>query len=342
MHGGPIEGQRLVKVTERVQSFPSSRSEGRPGGSPFQLREGYGLGPEGNFIYRPPRGAGVIIGGIVAGVALLLALLLFIKAISAGATLVALLSLLVGLFLLGLAGLFGFWTISCMTLQYQVGRDGLVIRWGIIRQIIPLREIRRLVVGAQIEVPRISGVNWLGYHVGKATIDRIGETLFYSTHQQRDEILYVLTAGPAYAITVLEPTVFAGAVQQQRALGPTSPYPIRPAHPWPVLQSFLLDRRAVLVALGSIAAFAVAAAYVFIRFPGLPDQIMVTYPFGVENVVPKSDILDIPRAGALVLVVNLLLAYLLHSWERALSYLIMGASIGVSLFLLSAAFIALA
>jgi hypothetical protein len=325
-----------------VQSFPQrNKSEGRPAGSPLQLREGYGIGPEGTFIYRPPRGSGAIIGGLISGVALLLSLLLFLRAIDEGATLIGLLSLLVGLFLFGLGCLFGFWTYGCITLQYQVGRDGLVIRWGIIRQIIPLREIRRLVVGAQIEVPRIRGVNWLGYHVGSATIDRIGDTLFYSTHQQKDELLYVLTAGPAYAITVLEPTVFAGAVQQQRSLGPTSPYPIRPAHPWPVFQSFLLDRRAVLVALGAIAAFAVAAAYVLIRYPGLPEEVLVSFPAATERLVPKRDVLDIPLAGGAILVVNLVLAYLLHSWERALSYLIMGASIGLSVLLLSGAVIAL-
>lgn len=325
-----------------MQSFPGNRNQGRPERSPFQLGEAYGTGPGGSFIYRPPRGAGAIIGGLIAGVALLLALLLFLRAISAGPTLVGLLSLLVGLFLLGLAVLFGYWTVSCINLQYQVGRDGLVIRWGIIRQIIPLREIRRLVVGAQIDLPRISGVNWMGYHVGKANVPRIGETLFYSTHQQRDEILYVLTAGPAYAITVLEPTVFAGAVQQQRALGPSSPYPIRPAHPWPVLQSFLLDRRALLVALAACFTFAIAAAYVFVRYPGLPDQLAIAFPGGAESLVPKSHVLDIPRTGGAILVLNLVLAYLLHSWERALSFLMLGASIVASLFLLSAAVVALA
>jgi hypothetical protein len=324
-----------------VQQFlAKENSEGRPGGSPFALREGYSIGPGGSFIYRPPRGAGAIVGGLIAGVALLLSLLLVIKAIDEGPSVIGLLAVVVGLFLFSLFLLFGYWTVACITLEYIVDRDGLIIRWGMVRQIVPLREIRRLVVGAQIPLPRIRGVNWLGYHVGQAQTERIGTTLFYSTHQRPDEVLYVLTAGPAYGITVLEPTVFASAVQQQRALGPTSPYPIRPAHPWPVLQSFALDRRALALAAVTVLSFVLVAGALLVRYPSLPDDVTVHFPAAVERVVAKRELLQIPLTGAVILAINLVLAYLLHSWERALSYLILGASIGMSVLLLSAVILA--
>lgn len=294
------------------------------------------------FIYRPPRGAGVIIGGLITGVAVLLALLLFLEGLDQGATLLGLLALLVGLFLLGLAALFGYWTYGCLTLAYIVDRDGLVIRWGFTRQIIPLREIRRLVVGARIPPPKIAGVNWFGYHVGRAKVERIGDTLFYSVHQRPDEILYVLTAGPAYGLTVLEPAVFAAAVQQQRTAGPSTPIPLRPAHPWPVLQSFLLDRRALIVVLAALIAFTLAAGYLLVRYPGLPEEVAVTYPEAVERTLAKTDLLQFPLTGAAILMSNFLLAYLLHSWERVLSYLLLGAAIGLNLALLIGAVLALA
>lgn len=293
------------------------------------------------MVYRPPRTTGVISGGLLTGFALLVALLLFLKALSEGATLIGLLSLVVGLVLLGLSALFAYWTYSLVTLAYTVDRDGLVIRWGLTRQIVPLQEIRRLVVGTRIPLPPVRGVNWPGYHVGRATVERIGDTLFYSTHRHPDEVLYVLTAGPAYALTVLEPTAFASAVQQQRALGPLTPFPMRPAHPSPIFQSFLFDRQALLLAAGAFITFVIATGYLFSRYSGLPSEITVAFPEALERIAAKSELLQLPLTGAAILVVNLLLAYLLHSWERALSYLLLGAGIGLQVLLLAGAVIAL-
>src|SRR5690606_6884959 len=108
------------------------------------------------------------------------------------------------------------------TLAYALDRNGLVITWGTVRQVVPLGAIERLVPGTAVGVPRVQGVSWLGHHVGSATIDRIGSVLFYSTHQAPEQVLYVMTTERNYAISVSDPASFAQEIQVRQDLGPTA------------------------------------------------------------------------------------------------------------------------
>jgi hypothetical protein len=69
-----------------------------------------------------------------------------------------------------------YWTYGCSTLRYSLDRNGLSIHWGFVRQVIPIDSIKRLARGEVIALGSISGVNWPGYHVGRADIREV-ETL---------------------------------------------------------------------------------------------------------------------------------------------------------------------
>ena len=53
-------------------------------------------------------------------------------------------------------------TISCLTLHYHIDRNGVLVRWAGSEQVIPLRDIQRVVPGRQFgdQVIRRRGVRW--------------------------------------------------------------------------------------------------------------------------------------------------------------------------------------
>ena len=63
---------------------------------------------------------------------------------------------------------FVYWTYSLATMSYALDRNGLVIAWGPVRQVVPLHSIERLVPGSAVGVPSVHGVSWWGHHVGNA------------------------------------------------------------------------------------------------------------------------------------------------------------------------------
>ena len=79
--------------------------------------------------------------------------------------------------------LFLYWTWSLSALTYLIDRNALSIRWGSLRQIIPLTNIERLVAHVDEDAPSVEGINWMGHHVGKADVPNLGNVLFYSAHR---------------------------------------------------------------------------------------------------------------------------------------------------------------
>ena len=134
-------------------------------------------------VFRPPTSVGTTFGLGVVGVAALLGGVLVLKGLSMDVGLDQMGPLVAGAIFLGLAALYAYWTWSCRSIVYVVDRNALSIRWGSLRQVVPLTKIERLIPGTdEDESPQIEGVNWLGHHVGRAEIADFGGVLFYSTH----------------------------------------------------------------------------------------------------------------------------------------------------------------
>jgi hypothetical protein len=85
-------------------------------------------------------------------------------------------------------------------------------------------------------------------------------------------------------------------------------------------------------------------AYVLHEYPGLSQSVALRFPSlgGITRVSDKSALLDIPRSGLGFMAVNLILAVVLHSWERMVGYVLLLAGIAVQLMLLIAAVVAVA
>ena len=242
-------------------------------------------------------------------------------------------------FFFGLGCLFAYWNYGCLTLRYHLDRNGLNIRWGDVHQLIPMDRIQRLIHGRELPPPRVSGVSWLGHHVGHARVGDLGDVIFYATHRTHEELLYVVTTGGTYAISIPDEARFAEDLQGHQKLGQLVSLPQVTERHSIAAQPFWQDPIAQLLALGSILAFAVMLGYVFHSYPGLPESIPFAFPAldGVTRVGNKHELLRIPMTGVGLLLLSLGLGFVLHAWERAVGYLLFLGAIGAQIILLAAA-----
>jgi hypothetical protein len=229
-------------------------------------------------------------------------------------------------------------------MRYTVDRNVLTIVWGDIRQMVPISQIERLVPGRELPNPHVSGVSWLGHHVGRAQLDGgIGDTLFYSTHRSPDDLLYVVTPTQSYAISVEDEVAFAEAVQAQQRLGSLVAVPQAPDRLYLAAQPFWEDRAALGLTLAAFATFFAMFAYVYQQYPGLPESTAIRFPEldGVTRVGSKDELLKLPITGVSLLLINVALGFIAHAWERMVGYLLLVAAIAAQGMLLAAAIITL-
>jgi hypothetical protein len=237
---------------------------------------------------------------------------------------------------------FANWTYSVFSLAYVIDRDALTIVWGFRRVVIPIDSIQRMVPGRTLDEPHIHGLNWWGCHVGSAEVKRIGYTLFCSTHNVPDELLYVVTNDESYALTVLDQAAFAEEVQGRAALGPVEQHVQRSTATGIAALPFWRDRVAITAAVVSGLACALLFGYVFTRYPDLPNVIRLRFPAlgGVVRVGDKGELLRIAYLGISVFVLNTALGIAVHARERAAGLWLLASSGMLQGVLLAAAIVA--
>ncbi len=294
--------------------------------------------------FRPPRAVGSLFGGAVALWCFIVALALIIRGVTQDVALGVISLYVVASIFFFMGLLFAYWTYSLGTMRYALDRNVLTITWGDIRQMVPMAQIERLVPGRELPNPRIAGVSWMGHHVGRSSVEGgIGDTLFYSTHRSPEDLLYIVTPQQSYAISVEDEVAFAEAVQSQQRLGSLVAVPQSPDRMYLASQPFWEDRYAQGLALAAFAMFFAMFAYIYRQYPGLPQSIALTFPQlnGVTRVGSKSELLKLPTTGVALLMINLGLGFLAHSWERMVGYVLLLAAVGAEAILLAAAIIAL-
>ena len=294
--------------------------------------------------FRPPRTVGTLFGGAVAAWCFILTAALAVRGATQPVALGVIPLYIVASVFFFIGVLFAYWTYSLGTMRYVLDRNMLTVTWGDIRQLVPMSQIERLVPGRELPAPHVAGVSWLGHHVGRAEVEGgIGDTLFYSTHRSADDLLYVVTAHGAYALSVEDEVAFAEAVQAQQRLGSLVAVPQAPDRLYLAAQPFWEDRTAQVLAFAAFATFFAMFAYIYRQYPNLPASIPLSFPqlSGVTRIGSKSDLLKLPAVGIVLLLANLALGFVAHSWERMVGYVLLLATIGAEGILLAAAIIAL-
>jgi hypothetical protein len=220
-------------------------------------------------------------------------------------------------------------TVSCLTLRYHLDRNGVVIRWGGMEQVVPIRDIQRIQPASQLGGPTVRrrGLHWPGHERGEGLVPGIGRTRFFATRPLADQLLLV-TPGLAFGISPRDPAKFVQAFDSRRELGPNRllEQEIRRANwfTWPLWRdgtARVLVGAAVLINLGLFG-------YLCARFPNLDTQLPLHFDSQgmADRIGTKGELFALPIIGLIILATNLILGLILYKRERAGSYLLWGAA----------------
>jgi hypothetical protein len=242
------------------------------------------------------------------------------------------LAYLVGLFvLLSLPALLAllYQVAGWLTLAYHLDRNGVSVRWSGAEQVIPIRDIQRIVPGEQLggTVVRRRGWRWPGHERGVGMVPGIGRTRFLATRPLAEQLILV-TPGLAFGISPRDPEGFIRGFEARRDLGPNRllDNELRRAHwfswhIWRDQTAWVLLGAAVVI---NLALF----GYLCARFPGLDFQLPLHFNrLGqADRIGVKMELFALPIIGAIILVTNLALGLSLYRRERAGSYLLWGSA----------------
>lgn len=229
------------------------------------------------------------------------------------------------LFVLGLPVLcvWMYWYYGLLKLSYEMDRNTLVIDCGSPRHRIPLEIIEGIVPADRVGiVPGFRGAGWPGYMMGRARMEDSRPLLVCST-EPLDQTLIVLTASTCYAISPPNPERFVEGFERRKALQPIHATPqaieYAPLAAWPIWRDTGFWALFVLAfVLNAILAGVVASVY-----QGLPERIPLHFDAlgQADRISAKSGLLVLPAISSLSLLVNGVIAFIAHRWERLAAYL---------------------
>ncbi len=220
-------------------------------------------------------------------------------------------------------------TLSWFSLRYHLDRNGIVIRWAGIEQIIPLHDVQRILPGGQLTETMVKrhGIHWPGHERGEGDVPGIGHTRLLSTQPSAGQLL-IITPGEAFAISPRDPDGFTRGFEARRAMGPNRllERELRLA-PWRRL-SLWTDQTAWVLLGVALAVNVALFGYLAVRFPGLDHQLPLHFNnLGQpDRIGTKAELFALPIIGLIILGTNLALGLLLYRRERAGSYLLWGAA----------------
>lgn len=231
--------------------------------------------------------------------------------------------------------------VSWLTLRYRLNRNGVVVSWVGTEQIIPIRDIQRIVPGREFggTVVRRRGLRWPGHERGDGMVPGIGRTRFLASRPLEEQLLLV-TPGRAFAISPDGSDAFLHAFESRQKLGPNRLLDQSVRRPrwftWPLWTdqtAWVLLGAAGIVNLGLFG-------YLCLRFPGLDFQLPLHFnSLGqADRIGTKVELFALPIIGLIILATNLGLGLFLYRRERAGSYLLWGAAAAVQALFWLAAF----
>jgi hypothetical protein len=291
--------------------------------------------------FRPARSRGGAIGLAALGVtAAFEAVLVYVIATGPIGPRTAILLVLALLVLPVIARLL-YWVFGYYRLAYEVTRDGLIVHWATMRQVIPMQDITRIASDKQF-LGGFEGIHWPGYQIGQTRVrsddDRIVETLVYATAPPEEQLVVFTTANVAYAVSPDDRAAFVEEFKVRRRLGPVQRLNQETVQPALLRRAVWSDRpllRLLAVAVCLNAMLFAAAAW---WYPSLPPNIPLQYRFDPElaRSVALPDrgrdiIWTLPGVGLAALGLNAALAFAVHERARVAAMLLVIGAVALHL-----------
>lgn len=271
------------------------------------------------------RGAGVC-GGIV-----LLILLLFVWLTNRSVSGLSFILALLILAAIPLLAYLGLRTLSSLFMEYWVDRDGVVVVWGPMREIIPIGSIERIQRGG-FDSLRGRWWEWPNPYLTEGQAADLGPVHSLATRPAPEQVVLV-TKQAAYALSPRTPDEFIAALQARHKLGPVRL--LKPERRWPSPWQWDIWRDRLALALLGVAALVnlVLFGYLCFRYPQLPANLPLHFdPLGQpDRYGSPAALFVLPLIGLGAIVINGLWGAALYRRRRNAAYLLWGGALVVQI-----------
>lgn len=277
---------------------------------------------------RLPFTAGIIaiiasVGGAVAAV---------IGAFLTPVSIVTFLFVLVTLLLLVLAGWMGWQLVGYVRSSYALDRNAFVIRWGPIREIVPMADVQRVIAAADIaDGLRFRRFPLPGWWRGSGRHPALGKLEFYATEPLSNQIV-VITPERNYVISPYDAEAFLDSFKARFDMRPTQPVSHSRAAPGFLSWHFWRDRAAHILLIAAIALNLGLFGLSMARYPSAPAQVPLHFDAaGIpDRVGPRTQLFTPAFVALALLTVSIALGVALYARkERLLAYLLWGGNAAV-------------
>ncbi len=215
------------------------------------------------------------------------------------------------------------------SLAYRIERNGIIIRWAAGEEVVPMPEI------VAVEPLRLGGrrlaggMGWPGCRFGQGQLEGVGRVQLYATQASR--ALLIRTRKRSYVITPANVDGFMSDYHTRRLLGPIARWEAGKHVPAVLDPSIRHDRLAAWLGLAGLLVNLGLFGFVSARYPQIAPRIVLSFdPRGLaDRVGARAEILLLPGIGLAILLVNDILAALVHRRERVLALLLLCSSLVV-------------
>ncbi len=281
----------------------------------------------------------VIVGVVVMAVLLIGIAAAAVLAVKLPVSLVTHILITLILVILGMIAWLAYNTFHLAHISYALDRNAFVIRWGDVREIIPMGDVQRVIAASSIAADlKYRGVPLPGWWIGNGFHPALG-TIRFCANTPLNRQLIVVTPDMNYAISPADTENFLAAFRARFDMGPTQP--VQAAHLMPRIMTwpFWGDRLAHTLILIAIGLNAVLFAVGFARYPALPARVVLHFDAAgaPDRFAPPGLVFSPAIIASELFVVNFLIALGVYSrGEKLAAYLAWAGSAIVQLFFLIA------
>jgi hypothetical protein len=282
--------------------------------------------------FYPPRKVGILFQGGLTLLLLASGAFFFYRATQDPSGVNFLLDMLIALVLFVPLPVLGYRLYALVNAVYILRREGLMIRWGLRREDIPLSSIEWMrpadEVGFRLPMPWL---RWPGAILGRRTVSELGLVEFIGSDVKH--LILVATPGKVFALSPENTKAFMATFRQVNELGSLVLIDAQSVYPKVFIGRVWQDRLSRALIIGSFLVGVILLTVVAIAVPGL-DVIEWVEP---GTTAPGERLLLLPILNGLIWLFNLGAGTFLYRRggdQRIAAYLLWGTSVLTGVLLL--------
>lgn len=260
------------------------------------------------IVFPPPRRLGLIFQVIASVILVITSVWSFWRAVNVIIGPLFLLYILVALLGVGLVPLLVYRSYALYKAAYTLERDGILLRWGLRLEDIPMSSVLWVLHSSQLEVPLPRPwVRWPGSVLGVRRLPD-GNRVEYLAARAK-QLIFIATTERIFAISPEQPDAFLKAFQRFMELGSLTPLKARSIYPGFLLARVWRTPTARYLLLGGLVFNLLLLAWVSFV---IPSRSFITLGFALEGEpVPAVRLLLLPLLSGFFFLLDLSLGLFL-------------------------------